>query len=301
MFNRQVPFIEQINESGNDSIWSFGSRECGLIISGNAEGSILPVVIHNLMNTTVSLLSALIILASCVTSTQSPAAEVIKDEIEPDTIKPVITTSFKGIAYPAFFEAAFIPGTKASEDKSVFSFYNYDIGKIKIESGKIIACDPIVMHNAIPFTQGFPKGEFLVQLAMAKVNDYERVALSRIVFSEKPVSKWEFALKKGQKPISLKDSSFYCYGVDGGMGIFIDSVSNVTFNQMDPGEWKKTFIKMAEENGERGHMRNFDEHNLAVFTTGYGDGCYATYIGYDKEGNVCRLLTDFGIIEWWTL
>jgi hypothetical protein len=253
------------------------------------------------MNTTTPLLSALIILTSCINSTKTPVAGINKEEIESDTAKPVITTSFKGIAYPTFFEAAFTSGTTASEGKLVFSFYNYDIGKIKIESGKVIACDPIVMHDAIPFTQVFPKGEYLVQLAMVKVKDYERVALSRIVFSEKPVSKWEFALKEGQKPISLKDTSFYCYGVDGGMGIFIDSVSNVTFNRKDPKEWEKTFIKMAEENGNRGHMHNFDEHNLAAFSTGYGDGCYATYIGFDKEGNVCRLLTDFGIIGWWTM
>ncbi len=32
---------------------------------------------------------------------------------------------------------------------------------------------------------------------------------------------------------------------------------------------------------------------LATFTTGYGDGCYATYIGFDKEGHACQLLTDF--------
>jgi hypothetical protein len=264
----------------------------------NQEVSILPI---QLMNITISLLSTLIILASCVNSTKAPAAGINKEEIESDTAKPVITTSFKGITYPTFLEAAFTSGTTASEGKMVFSFYNYDIGKIKIESGKVIACDPIVMHDATPFTQVFPKGEFLVQLAMVKVKDYERVALSRIVFSEKPVSKWEFALKEGQKPISLKDTSFYCYGVDGGMGIFIDSISNVTFNQKDPKEWEKTFIKMAEENGNRGHMHSFDNHNLAAFSTGYGDGCYATYIGFDKEGNVCRLLTDFGIIGWWML
>ena len=115
----------------------------------NAEVSKLPL---QLMNTTISLLSALIILASCVNSHQTPAAEINKDEIEPDTIKPVITTSFNGIAYPKFFEAAFISGTTASQGKFVFSFYNYDIGKIKIESGKIITC---VMHDAIPFRR-FP-------------------------------------------------------------------------------------------------------------------------------------------------
>jgi|GEM_PF-1178656 len=35
--------------------------------------------------------------------------------------------------------------------------------------------------------------------------------------------------------------------------------------------------------------------------TTYGDGCYATYIGFDKEGHPCQLLTDFGLVAWWRL
>jgi hypothetical protein len=30
-----------------------------------------------------------------------------------------------------------------------------------------------------------------------------------------------------------------------------------------------------------------------------GDGRYATYVGYDDEGNICRLLSDFALINWW--
>jgi hypothetical protein len=34
-----------------------------------------------------------------------------------------------------------------------------------------------------------------------------------------------------------------------------------------------------------------------MFKSGWGDGFYATYIGYDKSGNICRLVTDFVVIE----
>ena len=47
-------------------------------------------------------------------------------------------------------------------------------------------------------------------------------------------------------------------------------------------------------------LYNFDGHSLASFSTGYGDGTYGTYVGYDEKGNVCRLLTDFGIVDWVT-
>jgi hypothetical protein len=47
-------------------------------------------------------------------------------------------------------------------------------------------------------------------------------------------------------------------------------------------------------------LHNFDGHNLVSFSTGFGDGSYTTYIGYDVNRNICRLVTDFGLIEWWT-
>ncbi|WP_409347192.1 DUF4241 domain-containing protein [Paenibacillus sp. MBLB4367] len=35
---------------------------------------------------------------------------------------------------------------------------------------------------------------------------------------------------------------------------------------------------------------------MAVFSSGYGDGLYPTYIGYDKAGRIARLTTDFGCL-----
>lgn len=241
------------------------------------------------------------IIVSCNNDKQPSYKILTDDNSKPDTAKPVITTSLKTAAYPGFFEAAFSSETRATQGDITYNFYRLDIGKIKIESGKLIACDPIVMYNASPFTQDFPIGDFDVHLAMAKTNNDERVALSRIVFSNNPVARWEFARQKGQKPIPLKDTNFYCYGVDAGAGIFIDSISNVFFNKKDQSEWTNVFITKAEKNGYKGYVHDFDGHNLATFSTGYGDGCYATYIGFDTQGKVCQILTDFGLIEWWKL
>jgi hypothetical protein len=157
------------------------------------------------------------------------------------------------------------------------------------------------MKDATPFTQVFPKGEFPVHLAMAKIYNYERVAFSRIVFSYKPIVKWEFALLAEQQPIPINDSTHYCYSVDAGTGIFIDSLANVLFNKKDISEWKDVFVTKAIKYDPKGFMHEFEGHNLATFTTGMGDGCYSTYIGFDRDGKVCQLLTDFGIVPWWRL
>jgi hypothetical protein len=218
-----------------------------------------------------------------------------------DTVKPIISTGYINKTYPIIFEAAYFRGTKVKQGQTDFDFQLMDIGKINIESGYIIACDPIVMKDAIPYTQKTPIGHFPVQLSMAKTINDERVAFCRILFSNKSVARWEIALQPGQKRIDLNDTTIYCYGVDAGTGIFIDERSNDVFKHKNQSDWENVFVKKAEENGYKGFIYDFEGHNLATFPTGYGDGCYATYIGFDDQNNICRLLTDFGLVQWWKL
>ena len=99
-------------------------------------------------------------------------------------------------AQPLLFEAAFIKGTTHKVKNATVNLYGITIGKLKITSGYIVACDPgHIDEYGIPFTQAFPKGEFPVQLAIAKVENEETIAFARISFSEEPVAKWEFALQ----------------------------------------------------------------------------------------------------------
>ena len=218
-------------------------------------------------------------------------------------------------AVPAIFETAFFKDA-------------VDIGEISIETGKIVACDPIGMRDAKPFLQTFPVGNFPVQLAIARinggtvgdggsglkedaagkgggVNDEERVAFSRIYFSDKPVVRWEFALDSGDRQLPVGGDTLYGYGVDGGLGVFIDAQANDAFSELrklDDNLWNAVF---TGEVGKHDHITwqyalfEFQRHNLACFSTGVGDGFYGTYVGYDKEGRICRLLTDFGLVRWW--
>ncbi|MEO8405533.1 MAG: DUF4241 domain-containing protein [Chitinophagaceae bacterium] len=219
-----------------------------------------------------------------------------------DTSKPDITTIYRGKEYPAIFEAAFVNGTKSKQDDFILNFYTSDIGNINIESGKIIACDPVTLRDALPFAYEFPIGSFPVQLGIAKAENDQRVAFSRIVFSQNRVAKWEVALKAGQKPLLITDSTIYCYGVDAGEGLFIDSIGAPVINQLDESQWGGIFINKYEvAEDANGFIYQFGNHSLASFSTGMGDGCYSTYIGLDSVGKPCRLLTDFGLVDWWKL
>ncbi len=208
------------------------------------------------------------------------------------------TASKEGV-YPRIFEVAFQNPEPITNKDRTFKLKAYQLGNIKLESGKIIACDPINMYNAEPFIHQFDKGEFPVQIAVAQFENDRRVAYSRIRFSNKKVMKWEFARRQGQVPRELIDSKIYCYPVDMGTGIFIDSVANHTFTKMPHPIWESTFVKVPNENNGLGFIKNFGPHKLATFSTGYGDGCYATYIGTDSTGEITTLLTDFGLVPWW--
>lgn len=214
----------------------------------------------------------------------------------PDTARPKIITQSTSQTFPQLFDAAFINGTIVNEESLTMTFHRKEIGKIKIETGKIIACDNVNQFAAGPFTELFPIGLFPVELAIAKLHDYDNVAFSRILFSNDSIARWEYALLPGQKPIGLTDSLIYCYSVDAGTGLFIDSVANARFTELGEQAWNIAYP--ITNKPPPGHIYEFGSHNMAIFTTGQGDGCYSTYIGYNAQDEPCCLLTDFGLVSW---
>lgn len=247
-----------------------------------------------------------VLLVSCdnVSNTNDSISQTINPKISTEKLDTIKNAIYSVAARPEIFETAFFRGTKSKMDSFNIEFYSVNIGKLNVESGRLIACDPIVMHDAKPFLQVFPIGQFPIQLAIAKINNDERVAFARISFSDSPVTKWEFALHDGQKKIPIDGETFYGYGVDGGIGLFIDKEASNSLNTLykkNENIWIDIFTK--EMNKHYRHtwqyiLYKFDGHSLASFSTGYGDGTYGTYVGYDEKGNICRLLTDFGIVDW---
>jgi hypothetical protein len=225
-----------------------------------------------------------------------------------DTIKSM---PVRIVATPLLFENAFIKGntekintSDIKADNPNSNLYGVTIGEITIVSGHIIACDPLHTDEyGIAFTQVFPTGTFPVQLSIAKLDNEEIIAFARINFSKEQVVKWALALLDGQKSLPVGDEDVHGYGIDGGIGIFIDEEvkkvldkSKVTDDALYESLNKE--LDKHYHNTWRYAMYNFDKYNLAAFTTGLGDGRYATYIGFDAKGRPCRLLSDFGLFDW---
>ena len=216
-----------------------------------------------------------------------------------DTIK--VTPSSTNAA-PVLFETAFIHGTSIKSKSATMNLYGITIGKIKIVSGRIVICDPLHSDEyGIPFNQLFPIGEFPVQLSIAKVDNEETIAFARINFSDEPVEKWKLALQEGQEDLPVGGEEMHGYSVDGGVAVVIDDEANKLILKEKPALLDPDLFKEMEKHYHQNwkySMLNFNKYNMAAFSTGFGDGFFASYIGFDAKGNPCRLLTDLNVVNW---
>lgn len=243
------------------------------------------------------LILIIVVLLSCNTADKKKTVPLPTETL--DTIKSRPATLN---AKPVLFEAAFISGTQQKVNDLTYSLYGINIGNIKVASGRLIACDPMhIEEYGKPFTQVFPTGEFPIQLSIARLDDEEEIAFARIKFTDEPVASWQFALLEGQEQLPLGQKKRHGYSVDAGIGIFIDAAANKVLTRSEVENSDGEVYKAMEKHNHhtwRYALYNFGAHNLAAFTSGFGDGYYSTYIGFDANGKPARLLTDFGVCEW---
>ena len=221
--------------------------------------------------------------------------------------------------YAAAFDKAFAPGF-AVTTRDTFEgetrvervpFKVVDAGSVKLPSGRICAADPFVaLTHAVPFAQQVPRGTFPVRLAVADFpSGGLRVTFARVDFTAAPVARWSMAVIDGQDVASLEDGEIFGYGVDAGTGSFFDPVAGKAAARLldaDPDAWE-AWQTEGESNGPKRVGPYFflldqplGEANAVMFGSGWGDGFYASWFGYDADGNVAALVTDFATIDWTT-
>lgn len=222
-----------------------------------------------------------------------------------------------GPAYAAVFDKAFSPGLtvtirdeyKGETRVETVPFKIVQAGSIKLPSGAICAADPFVaLTDAKPFAQRTPTGTFPVRLAVAHFpSGGTRVAFARVYFTEAPVTRWSMAVIEGQDVKSLRPNEIFGYGVDAGTGSFFDPVAGsaaAAVLDANPDAWEDWQTE-GEANGPKliGPYSFLLDlplggANVIMFHSGWGDGFYASWFGYDKDGNVAALVTDFATVDW---
>jgi hypothetical protein len=179
------------------------------------------------------------------------------------------------------------------------------VGNLVITSQAVFAMDPIVGAAINPFTQQVPRGRHPVTVAIADLDGDERIAFARVQFSPAPAASWKMAVTDAkQDPAALGPGQFIGYGVDAGVGCFMDLDAakligrryreegpHFSFGDVIIEEMEKTYQptrSWADIRPVEGR-----EENIICFSSGYGDGSYPCFFGFDAEGRVCQLVTDF--------
>ena len=179
--------------------------------------------------------------------------------------------------------------------------FHTNSGDINVPSGKLIACDPFVMASeAIPFAMEFPKGRFPVRLSIWENGVDQRVAFASVVFKNAPPVAWEMLTLGKQSVATLKNDEIFGYGVDSGTGCFMAVEAQRGLSQLmeSNDNW---FEELADEMDKTYRHtwswlnKEFDGANLVCFSSGLGDGFYASYAGRDEAGEICTVVTDFGV------
>ncbi|MEV0413021.1 DUF4241 domain-containing protein [Streptomyces sp. NPDC050448] len=208
------------------------------------------------------------------------------------------------------FSWFFTPGSTFSyEEGPTGTLSVVDGGELWLPTGRVVACDPFIGLGGgyvSPFTAEAAPGRYRVEVAMATLTEpgeapaadpHLRVAAARLVITDTPAVTWELAVKDGQDPAELGEDGFFGYGVDAGTGSFYDAAADDSFPDCEGDEgplWDafeaaghRASVHLVE--GENGH-------NLAAFSSGFGDGHYPTWVGRDAAGTVTCFVTDFFVV-----
>lgn len=189
---------------------------------------------------------------------------------------------------------------KQLPDNDNIQLIHKEIGTLKLISGHLIACDPYWMrYNKEAYTQKLPIGEYPVSITIVQFSERtdERITFAAIHLANTKPIRWEMMLRPKQDVSKLNDEQFYGYGVDAGTGCFVDQK---VAEYIDEDEFEQEMVdKLDEEMKERyeytrtwGSIKVKDI-SIVVFSSGWGDGSYPTFAGFDENNQLVAVVTDF--------
>jgi hypothetical protein len=183
------------------------------------------------------------------------------------------------------------------------------IGDLVLASGKLLAWDLFMIPDErYAFKKSLNPGKYPVDISVADFYPAgdSRIACARLYLSEGPTVRWEVAAISN--PDHESNENIDKYGVDSGTGSFMDVDAAQVLapsNRRDEfeGFCDKVIAEMEKHSlGQHtsagwANMRisESSEANVVTFSSGWGDGGYASFWGYDAGGKLTSLVTDFAL------
>ncbi|KYC39700.1 hypothetical protein WA1_30690 [Scytonema hofmannii PCC 7110] len=189
----------------------------------------------------------------------------------------------------------------------------HNIGDLVLTSEKLVACDPLTFFGAESFAIELKAGRYPTILSIAYFHKDKQfaVAYAMLLLKKEPVVRFEMATILGEDISSLEEGKIFGYGVDSGMGCFMDSnVAQLILEKNWNAETDEDFFSsqlleaLQKSSNSPWCWTNFcvDEStqaNIIAFDSGWGDGIYPSYFGYDVQENIISVVTEFiNLFDW---
>lgn len=189
-------------------------------------------------------------------------------------------------------------------ESSMRSMEEIKFAELILPTGRIVANDPVIMFETDPYLGTVRPGKYPVYLHILHEDKDRRVAFAEIRFTQGQPVTFRLARTERNQDEVLEPGEFLGYGVDSGTGCFMDASVAETIEGFQDKESDAHFDRLNELLDES-YVHTYStasfvpegaRGNVVAFSSGYGDGGYGSYWGYDKKGKLCCLLTDFGTI-----
>ena len=174
-----------------------------------------------------------------------------------------------------------IGGGSAEVELSVF-----DLGALDVRSGRLVVCDAFA-PDGDPLDVEIAPGRYPMRVAVARRNDDERIAFARLCIGDGPVTRWEEATPHD---IDSGTGAFIDVDVAGALSKALRSDAAIASRIMDG-------LKESYRPTRDWCAMTTPKGNAIVFSAGYGDGRYRSYLGYDDAGALAAIVTDFDVID----
>lgn len=188
-----------------------------------------------------------------------------------------------------------------------------EIGKVYFPTGTVFACDPLFeLEDGLPYIQKVPTGTYPVKICVVPSETYgDRYACVKVAISDQKPVGYELGMTgKEDLDEELEDGEFFGFGVDAGMGSIADIQAQEEYKKywqkrceeeedIDP--YNDLFCDILEESykenpkyqREGGDWANWTvpgtDCNIPIFASGWGDGVYPCYFGYDENNAICGI------------
>ncbi len=166
-------------------------------------------------------------------------------------------------------------------------------GDLVLSTGHLVAAD--LCNTDIPLERALPPGKYPVVLSVFEMANDRRVAFARIEAAPGKPVKWKGV---GENEVSA------AILVDSGTAAFCDL--EVAAKMTAPEVFEKTFQALhkqmfptknaADVRLSASAVVTEGGANVVSFGTGWGDGSYPLYFGFDEKGQILAVVADFGVL-----